>query len=140
MTQSKTVYYIIKANGGRRLYERRKKISTFADELTQYIQSLNLNEDVSESIIDKISDIKNEKLNSVNRNLSEFTFDFKIKWLERYYSATSPENAWRDVRKFMIKNGFTAKSDTDYISNEPLTSVEFDMIKNSLRIWDLMFR
>lgn len=45
------------------------------------------------------------------------SFDLDTKLLKRYYSKTSPQNAYRDVKKYLIENGFGHTKDTDYVNN-----------------------
>ena len=46
------------------------------------------------------------------------TFDFVIKNLEKYYSYKSPKNAYREIGKFLIENGFEKTRDSDYVSDK----------------------
>ena len=46
------------------------------------------------------------------------TFDFVIKNLEKYYSYKSPKNAYREIGKFLIENGFEKARDSDYVSDK----------------------
>lgn len=42
------------------------------------------------------------------------TFDFVIEELKKYYSSTSPKNAYREVKNYLVKNGFEHLKDSDY--------------------------
>ncbi len=44
------------------------------------------------------------------------TFDLKIDELKKYYSSTSPKNAYKVVRKYLEANGFENRKDSDYVS------------------------
>lgn len=44
------------------------------------------------------------------------TFDFKIEDLKKYYSFTSPKNAYKVVGEYLVKNGFEKTKDSDYVS------------------------
>ena len=46
------------------------------------------------------------------------TFDFVIKNLEKYYSYKSQKNAYREIGKFLIENGFEKTRDSDYVSDK----------------------
>ena len=46
------------------------------------------------------------------------TFDFVIKNLEKYYSYKTPKNAYREIGKFLIENGFEKTRDSDYVSDK----------------------
>ena len=45
------------------------------------------------------------------------SFDLDTKLLKKYYSKTSPQNAYRDVKKYLMENGFGHTKDTDYVNN-----------------------
>lgn len=53
---------------------------------------------------------------------SLLTFDFLIADLEIYYSATSPQNAYYDLKRYLISKGFEHLKDSDY--RHPEFSVE----------------
>jgi vapD len=46
------------------------------------------------------------------------TFDFVIRNLEKYYSYKSPKNAYREIGKFLIENGFEKTRYSDYVSDK----------------------
>ena len=45
------------------------------------------------------------------------SFDLDTKLLKKYYSKTSPQNSYRDVKKYLKENGFGHTKDTDYVNN-----------------------
>lgn len=53
---------------------------------------------------------------------SLLTFDFVIADLEIYYSATSPKNAYYELKRYLISKGFEHLKDSDY--RHPEFSVE----------------
>ncbi len=58
------------------------------------------------------------------------SFDLKIKSLEKYYSKTSPKNAYKVIRNFLEKNGFVSLKDSDYLNKK------IDDVKTSLLLID----
>ncbi|TRW28188.1 hypothetical protein FL857_01605 [Criibacterium bergeronii] len=44
------------------------------------------------------------------------TFDFKVDDLKKYYSYTSPNNAYRIVGDYLLNNGFEKTKDSDFVS------------------------
>jgi vapD-related protein len=46
------------------------------------------------------------------------SFDLDTKLLKKYYSKTSPQNAYRDIKKYLIENGFGHTKDTDYVNTK----------------------
>lgn len=43
------------------------------------------------------------------------TFDLKINDLTKYYSNTSPKNAYKVIKKYLESEGFESKKDSDYL-------------------------
>lgn len=52
----------------------------------------------------------------MNKKGVSITFDFEIKSLQKYYSFTSPKNAYKVIGDYLIKEGFEKTKDSDYIS------------------------
>ncbi len=50
-------------------------------------------------------------------NGTVLSFDLKIENLEKYYSTTSPENAYKVIKKYLLENGFKHLKDSDYLNN-----------------------
>lgn len=62
------------------------------------------------------------------------SFDFKIDKLRRYYSKESPENAYKVVKNFLLKNGFEHLKDSDYLS------LGLNRFKTSILLKDFSFK
>lgn len=58
------------------------------------------------------------------------TFDFKIADLKKYYSFTSPKNAYRKFGNYLVKNGFHKTKDSDYITYSKSKTETIELIKN----------
>lgn len=57
------------------------------------------------------------------------TFDFSIEDLKKYYSYTSPKNAYKSIGNYLIKNGFEKANDSDYISYNLSKAKTYNMMK-----------
>lgn len=51
-------------------------------------------------------------------------FDLKIADLRKYYSATNPKGAYKEIAKYMEKNGFSHRQWSGYISEGTMTKTE----------------
>ena len=51
-------------------------------------------------------------------------FDLKIADLEKYYSATNPKSAYKEISKYMSIHGFSHRQWSGYISDCSLTKTE----------------
>ena len=61
------------------------------------------------------------------------TFDFKIADLKKYYSFTSPKNAYRKIGNYLVKNGFEKTKDSDYITYFKSKTETIELIKNFIQ-------
>ncbi len=55
---------------------------------------------------------------SIWENGVVLSFDLYYNELKKYYSETSPENAYKVIKKFLINNGFKHIKDSDYFHND----------------------
>lgn len=55
---------------------------------------------------------------SIWNNGVVLSFDLEISELRKHYSIKSPENAYRDIKKFLLSNGFIHLKDSDYSHNK----------------------
>lgn len=65
--------------------------------------------------------------NSEYKNGTILTFDLSINNLKKYYSKTSPKNAYRYIKNFLLKNGFEHLKDSDYL-NKNIRDVETSLL------------
>ncbi|TRW22900.1 hypothetical protein FL857_10850 [Criibacterium bergeronii] len=57
------------------------------------------------------------------------TFDFEIKSLQKYYSYTSPKNAYKIISDYLLQNGFEKTKDSDYISYNSNKNKSYEILK-----------
>jgi len=66
-----------------------------------------------------------------NKQIRSLHFDLDINKLKEHYPNKNYTEAYNDIKKFLIKNGFEHKKDSDYISKEKLYSHDIqDMIEH----------
>lgn len=51
-------------------------------------------------------------------------FDLKISNLEKHYSKTNPKGAYKEIARYMAKNGFSHRQWSGYISDKTMTRTE----------------
>lgn len=60
-------------------------------------------------------------------------FDLKLNLLRKYYPKKNILNAYRDIKSFMIKNGFSHRQWSGYRSNEKLTDRQIRSLMLKMR-------
>jgi len=67
-----------------------------------------------------------------NKQIRSLHFDLNTKKLKEHYLNKNYTEAYNDIKKFLIKNGFEHKKDSDYISKEKLKPSEVAFIIQDL--------
>jgi len=62
-----------------------------------------------------------------------FNFDLKIKLLKKYYPKKNILGAYRDIKSFMFKNGFSHRQWSGYRTDEKLTDRQVQIIMLQMR-------
>ncbi|WP_373843184.1 hypothetical protein [Bacteroides heparinolyticus] len=59
---------------------------------------------------------------------SILSFDFVQSELKKHYSAVSPQNAYREVKKYLLKYGFEHLKDSDYKHTDIGLETAYDIV------------
>ena len=64
-------------------------------------------------------------------------FDLNDNLLKKYYSSKSHKNAWRDIKKFLLKSNFTHRQYSGYVSINSMSMAEAgNIIGKMARKWN----
>lgn len=77
--------------------------------------------------------MQREGKNRVKKFYRALNFDLKLKLLKQYYPKKNFLNAYRDIKSFMTKNGFSHRQWSGYRSNEKLTDAQIGMLMLEMR-------
>ena len=61
-------------------------------------------------------------------------FDFDTKSLKKYYPGKHYRNAYKDIKQFLLKNGFEHRQWSGYVSKDKISSTDVRMISAKIRI------
>lgn len=85
---------------------------------------------------EEIGNIANRLLEDrkfVQQSRYEFTFDLKNSLLRENYPKGNINQAWADIRRYMVNHDFAPIGDSDYLTNEPMKYLEFIQFTNDFR-------
>lgn len=64
-------------------------------------------------------------------------FDLNDNLLKKYYPSKSYKNAWRDIKKFLLKSNFTHRQYSGYVSIDSMSMAEIgNIIGKMARKWN----
>ena len=71
-------------------------------------------------------------MSGMRKQRKQIAFDLDTEALKKYYPANSWNNAYYDIKKFMVGNGFIWIQGSVYVSERTMTSTEVTYILNNL--------